>query len=49
MRSLEMIRDLSNLPEFILPNGYSIISINEYNGYLWIVCNWELWKKEWEV
>jgi len=30
-----MIRDLNNLPELVLPSGYSIISINEDNGYLW--------------
>ena len=36
MDCLEMIRSLEGpLPEFIVPEGYTIVSINEDNGHLW--------------
>lgn len=36
MKLLEMIRNLDEpLPDINLPQGYSIISVNEDNGYLW--------------
>jgi hypothetical protein len=36
MKDLEMVRSLSQpIPNIIIPQGYSIISVNEDNGYIW--------------